>query len=113
VTTGTDRRHSLCPAPLVDTAEEPARSHHVEFYETEEFLVDTVSDFPGSSLRDGEATIAIADATHRRASEAALDASEIDSTAAVNRYLALDAAELLQKFMIDGTPDASVKRLAR
>ena len=92
-------------ARLVPPAEDTAYLHLVAFYETEEFLVDTVSEFVGSSLRSGDAAIVIATPTHRCAFEAAFDASGIDVSAAVDRYLALDAAELLQKFMVDGAPD--------
>jgi DNA-binding CsgD family transcriptional regulator/PAS domain-containing protein len=91
--------------PSVSLDERHARSHQVEFYETEEFLVDTVSEFVDSSLRRGDAAIVIATPTHRRAFEAAFDALGIDVFAAVDRYLAVDAAELLQKFMVDGAPD--------
>jgi hypothetical protein len=79
--------------------------HLVAFYETDEFLVDTVSDFVGSSLRDGDAAIVIATAAHRRAFETALNASGIELPAAADRYLALDAAELLEKLMVSGAPD--------
>jgi PAS domain-containing protein len=91
------------PVPLAEGCD---RSHVVEFHETEEFLVETVSGFLGSALHDGDAAIVIATATHRRAFEAALGASGIDVAAALDRYLALDAGELLQKFMLDGSPDA-------
>jgi DNA-binding CsgD family transcriptional regulator/PAS domain-containing protein len=85
--------------------DETAHLHVVEFYETEEFLVDTVSESVGLSLRRGDAAIVIATPRHRRAFEAALDASGIDVSAVGDRYLALDAAELLQRFMVDGAPD--------
>jgi DNA-binding CsgD family transcriptional regulator/PAS domain-containing protein len=90
--------------PVLAT-DETAHLHLVEFYETEEFLVDTVSESVGSSLRRGDAAIVIATPRHRRAFEAAFDASGIDVSAVGDRYLALDAAELLQKFMVDGAPD--------
>ena len=83
-----------------------ARSHRVEFYEREGFLVHTVSGFVGSALHDGDAALVIATAAHRREFEAAFDASGIDMSAAIDRYRALDAADLLQKFMVDGAPDA-------
>jgi len=92
--------------PVLRT-EETAHLHLVEFYETDEFLVDAVSEFVGSSLRDGDAAIVIATATHRRAFEAALNASGIEVAAAVDRYLALDAAELLEKLMVNGAPNAA------
>jgi PAS domain S-box-containing protein len=85
--------------------EETAHLHLVEFYETDEFLVDTVSEFVGSSLRDGDAAIVIATPAHRRAFETALNASGIELAAVVDRYLALDAAEMLEKLMVNGAPD--------
>src|ERR1700722_11680856 len=97
----------ICPwpgrSPVLRT-EETAHSHLVQFYETDEFLVDTVSEFVGASLRDGDAAIVIATPAHRRAFEAALNASGIDLAAVVDRYLALDAAELLEKLIVDGAP---------
>jgi DNA-binding CsgD family transcriptional regulator/PAS domain-containing protein len=84
-----------------------AHPHVVVFFETEGFLVDTVSGFVGPVLRDGDAAIVIATATHRSAFEAALSSSGIDVAAAVaaDRYVALDPAELLETFMVDGAPE--------
>ena len=81
--------------------------HLVAFYETDDFLVDTVAAFCGDALRDGDAAIVVATAPHRAAFEAALRSSGIDVEAAVaaGRYLAFDAAELLAEFMLDGAPD--------
>jgi DNA-binding NarL/FixJ family response regulator/PAS domain-containing protein len=87
--------------------EETAHSHLVQFYETDEFLVDTVSEFVGASLRDGDAAIVIATPAHRRAFETALNASGIDLASTADRYLALDAAELLEKLIVNGAPDAA------
>jgi DNA-binding CsgD family transcriptional regulator/PAS domain-containing protein len=99
-----DAKRRVMARPVLLT-EETGHSHLVEFYETDEFLVDTVSDFIGSSLRDGDAAIVIATAAHRRAFETALNASGIELAAAVDRYLALDAAEMLEKLMVSGAPD--------
>jgi DNA-binding NarL/FixJ family response regulator/PAS domain-containing protein len=93
--------HSVLPT------DETAHSHLVEFYETDEFLIGTVSEFVGASLRDGDAALVIATPAHRDAFEAALDDSGIDLAATVDRYLALDAVELLEKLMVKGTPDAA------
>jgi DNA-binding CsgD family transcriptional regulator/PAS domain-containing protein len=87
--------------------EETAHSHLVGFYETDEFLVDKASEFIGFSLRDGDAAIVIATPAHRRAFEAALNASGIDLATTIDRYLALDAAELLEKLIVNGAPDAA------
>ncbi len=82
--------------------------HLVEFYETKEFLVETVSGFLGPALVDGDAAIVVATAAHRRAFEDALHEAGLDVGAAVasGRYLTVDAAGLLTTFMVDGAPDA-------
>ena len=69
--------------------------HLVGFYETEEFLVDTVSGFVGPALHDGDAAIVVATATHRSAFDAALHASGVDVAAAVaaDRYLTPPASK--------------------
>ncbi len=82
--------------------------HLVEFYETEEFLVETVSGFIGHALHSADAAIVVATAAHRDAFVAALQAAGLDVPAAIaeGRYLAFDAEELLATFMVDGEPDA-------
>jgi hypothetical protein len=51
--------------------------HLVKFYETERFLVDTVSRFVASALMAGDAAIVIATATHRSAFAEALCALRV------------------------------------
>ena len=82
--------------------------HLVEFYDTEAFLVETVRDFVGPALHDGDTAVIVATAAHRSAFEAALGAMGVDVSAAVasERYLAFDAGDLLARFMVGGTPDA-------
>ncbi len=55
-----------------------AHEHVVEFYETDRFLADTVSDFVGPGLHAGGAAIVVATAEHRVMFEAALHAAGID-----------------------------------
>jgi diguanylate cyclase (GGDEF)-like protein len=82
--------------------------HLVEFYETEAFLVDTVCTFLVPALRGGDAAIVVATAAHREAFARALREAGIDVEAAVReqRYVALDAREVLARFMAGGAPDA-------
>jgi len=82
--------------------------HVVEFYETEQFLVDTVCGVVSPVLQDGDVAIVVATETHRSAFDAALRASGVDVEEAIatGRYLAFDAAELLETFMVDRAPDA-------
>jgi len=81
--------------------------HLVEFYETDAFLVDTVCTFAAPALRGPDAAIVVATATHRRMFERALAEAGVDVRAALRdgRYVALDARDVLSRFMVDGAPD--------
>jgi len=82
--------------------------HLVSFYETDEILVDTVANFVLSSLRDGDAAIVVATAAHRREFESALKQGGmyVAPAAREDRYIALDADDVLSRFMVDGHPNA-------
>jgi excisionase family DNA binding protein len=86
-------------------ADEPA--HVVQFFESDAFLFDRVTEFVGSALRHGGAGIVIATEEHRAGIEAALLASgvDLDHARTSKRYVALDAAETLAGLMIGGAPD--------
>jgi DNA-binding CsgD family transcriptional regulator/PAS domain-containing protein len=96
-------------APRVGTGGARVCEHAVEFYETDEFLVDTVSQMITSAMHDGGAAIILATPAHRRAFETAVHSSGTDVVTAMasDRYLAFDAAELLETFMVGGAPDAA------
>src|SRR5690348_5455895 len=81
--------------------------HFVQFYENDEFLLDSLSRFIGTGLDASEACIVIATQAHREGLEERLKASGLDLAAGQTRgaYLSLDAAETLSKFMIDGLPE--------
>jgi diguanylate cyclase (GGDEF)-like protein len=81
--------------------------HAVEFYETEAFLVHTVTTFAADALRRGDAVLIVATCDHRRRFAAALHQVGIALDTAIDdgRYVALDAATVLQEFMLDGSPD--------
>lgn len=101
-----DEIGSAAPPPARQAAA-GRHEHVVEFYETEEFLADTVTDFVGPGLHDGGAAVVVATSAHRYALERSLRHSGVDIEHAVDadRYLAFDAAELLERFMVDGAPD--------
>jgi len=93
----------------ISAAVKPAAGGHdhiVKFYDTDAALAHTVSEFIGSAL-DGDAAIVVATAAHHGAFETALTASGIDVNACVaaGSYLAFDASELLDGFMVGGEPD--------
>lgn len=101
-----DREPSLF-APWLDPDAPEATGHFVQFYENDGFMVDTVARYVGSGLGAGDAAIVIATAAHRAALDLELSARGLDVASAhhAGRYVALDAAETLARFMIGGHPD--------
>ncbi len=95
-------------AGAANTTELRAPEHDVQFYETDAFLLDAVTEFIGAALSSGDAGIVIATKPHRNGLADRLRASGLDVAEAVARghYTSLDAAETLSRFMIDGSPDA-------
>jgi hypothetical protein len=81
--------------------------HLVEFYETEEHLIATVTEYVVPALRGYDCAIVVATAQHRAAFADEIRAAGIDLDAAIDdwRYQALDAADVLSRFMVDGAPD--------
>ena len=81
--------------------------HFVQFYESSEVLVNSVSGFIATALEKGEGGVIVATAAHREDIEEKLKARGIDIAAAIKKqqYICLDAAQTLAKFMVDGAPD--------
>jgi PAS domain S-box-containing protein len=81
--------------------------HFVQFYDDDEFLVDSVTGFIAEAVRTGGAGLVIATPKHRDGIEKALADRGIDVAKAVarERFVALDAAETLSKFMAGREPD--------
>ncbi len=81
--------------------------HQVQFYEDETFLVECVGRFVGAALGAGDAAVVVATAPHRASIEDRLKEQGVDVPAAraQGRYLSVDAAETLAKFMVGGMPD--------
>jgi PAS domain S-box-containing protein/excisionase family DNA binding protein len=93
------------PHPLL--SEIGSAEHFVQFYEVDAVLLDAVSAYLSAALRRGGTGIVIATAAHRQGIEARLRADGLDPAAeqASGRYIALDAAETLARFMVDGQPE--------
>jgi len=81
--------------------------HLVEFYETEEHLIATVTEYLVPALSGYDAAVVVATANHREEFAAEIRAAGVDLDAAIDeeRYQALDAAEVLSRFMVGGAPD--------
>jgi hypothetical protein len=81
--------------------------HVVQFYETDAFLLQALSDYIGAGLSAGEACIVVATPAHRQELEQRLQAAGLDVAGAreTGQFIALDAAEMLATFLVDGSPD--------
>ena len=94
-------------APLARLSDQTHRSHAVQFYSEDSFLLDELSRFIGTALDAQGSAIVIATKTHRDGLEHRLKVRGVDTAPAVEqgRYVSLDAAETLSKFMMEGYPD--------
>ncbi len=86
------------------------QAHTVQFYGEDTFLLDGLSRFIGTALGAGDAAVVIATKAHRDGLAQRLQARGLDANLAAEegRYVAIDAAETLAKFMRDGWPDAAL-----
>jgi signal transduction histidine kinase len=83
------------------------RDHFVQLYDSDSYLTESVCDFIGTGLLHGEEAVVIATRAHRESLEIALSRKGLDLTAArvEGRYITLDAADTLSRFMVDGDVD--------
>ncbi len=94
-------------APQVDWTQMHDSEHFVQFYENDEFLIESVSGFVGAALRAGDSSVVLVTPEHSRALQARLIACGVDviEAAAAGRYVVLDAAQTLSRFMVAGSPE--------
>ena len=97
-------------APRSDWSEMSQSEHFVQFYETDAFLLNSLSGFVGTGLSAGDAVIVVGTKSHREGLEELLQQHGLDLGAmrASGQFVVLDAAETLAKFMIEGTPDPAL-----
>lgn len=93
-------------APTLPGSDPSPAEHLVQFYETDDFLLDTLGEFIGAGLGSGAACIVIATQAHREELARRLQTNGIDPTLLQGRYVALDAAEMLAQFLREGSLDA-------
>jgi PAS domain S-box-containing protein len=105
LTDGDRARREL--ASRSDWSEMDELEHFVQFYEADEFLLNSLCGFIGAGLGIGEACIVIATKAHREGLEERLQACGVEVTVAkaCGQYVSLDAAEILSEFMVDGAPE--------
>ena len=81
--------------------------HVVQIYENDGVFLDALSGFIGGGINSGECVIVIARGTHLKAIESRLNGYgiRVDTLIEDDRYIPLDAEEMLAKFMVNGWPD--------
>jgi hypothetical protein len=81
--------------------------HVVQIYDDSVAFIETLAGFVNAGFKAGEGVIIIATATHRVALDAKLRERGVDVRAvrADGRYITVDAAEVLSRFMVNGWPD--------
>jgi len=81
--------------------------HVVQFYHADDSLLDPLSRSVGAALGSGGVAVVIATSEHRLGLSRRLRSLGVDQVLAVKqgRYVALDAAETLSRFMRRGSPD--------
>lgn len=104
--TGIRRRADLLSTPHADCGM-ASDDHFVQFYDSEQCLVDSVAVFAHDGIADGEACLLIATPPHLRSVEAELRARGVDLSAAAARgaYTAANAEDILASFMDGDAPD--------
>jgi DNA-binding NarL/FixJ family response regulator len=97
---------TLIPPPHAESA----RCHEVAFYSEERPFLDRLTLFIGNALKSGNAAIVAASESHRIKLTPRLQAYGVDIAAAIERgrYLALDAADALSRFIVNGMPDPTL-----
>jgi signal transduction histidine kinase len=96
--------------PIAHWSEAGPRAHTVQFYGEDASLLKDLSCFIGAALMAGDAAVVIATQAHRDGLTQRLQSLGFDTAKAFEeaRYVPLDAADTLEKFMLDGMPDAAL-----
>jgi hypothetical protein len=94
-------------APRLRWSDMGEHDHFVQFYESDDYLLQGVSGFIGSALVRGDAAVIAATRAHRDLIDAALSDLGLDVAGlrAEGRYVTFDAAEMLEKLLVGGMPD--------
>src|SRR6267378_6101697 len=98
------------PAPAPHWHNGDSGGHVVQFYSDDAFLLEALSKSIGTALVAGNAAVVIATQSHLDdlADRLASRALSVGKAAREGRYIALNAADTLAKFMRDGQPDADL-----
>src|SRR5579871_558106 len=92
---------------LLQSGSAPHCQHEVQFYFDDRFLLKSLACFVRNALESGTSAIVVATRPHCTGLADQLRRDGVDLTSAIEqgRYVALDASETLNQFMVDGAPD--------
>ena len=93
--------------PTESTVKQDEFRHLVQFCESDEFLIEVISNFIRGGLRNGDACIVIATKPHRESLEEQLKQSglEVETFRDQGLYISIDASSTLSQFMVNGSLD--------
>lgn len=102
-----NERGHMALVPASNWSDMTATEHFVQFYEIDDFLLNSLSGFVGTGLSAGEAVVVIATESHREGLEHLLQKHGLDLAGlkSSGQFVLLDAAQTLERFMVDGSPD--------
>lgn len=106
-----EMQHDLDEVPTSGNGHHAGENHDhdhlVQPYDSDPFLIGSMTRFMAPGLNGSDAAIVIATRAHRDALELSLTKAGCDLQAATEqgRYVSLDAADILSRFMVDGVPD--------
>jgi PAS domain S-box-containing protein len=96
--------------PVIEPLPRSATEHFVQFYDRDESLVSSVTQFLRDGFEDEESAIIICTNDHARAIELLLETVGVDVVGLkkAGTFVTLDAAKTLASFMIGDLPDAAL-----
>jgi MEDS: MEthanogen/methylotroph, DcmR Sensory domain len=99
---------SRCPE-LLSLHKAESAQHIVQFYEDDSSIIENVSFLAAKALAAGDSTVLVATEFHLERIRERLRsyALNLDALNESGRFLAVDAAETLARFMVGGHPDAT------
>ena len=104
-TTTTGQNQALIPQR--SWFQHDGHQHGVQFYSADNFLIEELSRYVSHALHAGDAAVVVATEEHREGLIQRLTAEgvEVGTPIEQGRFIALDAAQMLSTFMIEGWPD--------
>jgi hypothetical protein len=95
------------PTPKAFWGEMAPCDHIVQIYGDDNVFIDALEGFVGNALRAGESAIVIATPSHLHALEKRMRdrGVNVEEARAQERFIARDAEETLDRFLVNGWPD--------